>query len=117
MEPFFTINSKDISADIWKFNISLNKSHPVYAGHFPQRAVAPGVMLTQMIKNLIEGELQQELKMTSARNIKFLNMMLPETASSVDVDIEVKREEEILVNAIAKIKEDTYVKISACFVG
>ena len=116
MEPFYTINSKNISLETWNFNISLNANHPVYKGHFPQKAVAPGVMLTQMIKNLLEGELGRELKMSSARNIKFLNMMLPENAGNVDIQLTVKEEEEVIVSAVAKIKEDTYFKISACFV-
>lgn len=116
MDAFYTINSKDTSGEAWKFNVSLNEDHPVYKGHFPQKAVAPGVMLTQMIKNLIENELGRQLKMTSARNIKFLNMMLPETASDVDVEITVKEEDQVVVSALAKIKEDTYFKISACFV-
>jgi len=116
MEAFYTVNSKDISPESWNFNISLNENHPVYKGHFPQKAVAPGVMLTQMIKHLIEGELGRELKMSSARNIKFLNMMLPESAGSVDVQMTVKQEDEVIVSAVAKIKEDTYFKISACFV-
>ena len=36
------------------FHIELNKDHPVYAGHFPGVPIAPGVMLTQTIKELVE---------------------------------------------------------------
>ena len=42
-------------------------------------------------------------------------MMLPEEASSVDLILDVDREEEIKVKAEAKIGEDTYFKISATF--
>ncbi len=116
MDAFYTINSKDVSTETWQFNVSLNENHPVYKGHFPQKAVAPGVMLTQMIKNLVEGEMGRELKMSSARNIKFLNMMLPDSASNVDIEITVKEEDELAVNAQAKIQEEVYFKIAARFV-
>lgn len=116
MEEFYTVNSKNISPDQWNLNVSLNPEHSVYKGHFPQKGVAPGVMLTQMIKNIVEDELGKELKMSSARNIKFLNMMLPESAGSVDIQLQVKEEDQIVVSAVAKIGEDIYFKISACFV-
>lgn len=116
MEPFFTVKSKDIQEGQMNFNIALNPNHPVYEGHFPEKPVAPGVMLTQMVKNLLEGEYNRELKMTEARNIKFMNMMLPENAADVQVEIAVKEDEQISVNAKASIDEAVYFKISASFV-
>ncbi|MCG8573265.1 MAG: hypothetical protein MI810_00155 [Flavobacteriales bacterium] len=115
MDAFYTINTKEITGNNWNINLSLNADHPVYQGHFPEKAIAPGVMLTEMVKNIIEDEWQTKLKMKAARNIKFLNMMLPEEASSVDLILDVDREEEIKVKAEAKIGEDTYFKISATF--
>ena len=116
MEPFFTIHSKEIQEGQLNFNVALNPNHPVYKGHFPEKPVAPGVMLTQMVKNLLEIEYQRDLKMTEARNIKFMNMMLPEEASDVRVEITVKEDEKINVSARASIADAVYFKIAASFV-
>ncbi len=116
MEPFFTVKSKDIQEGQWNFNVALNPNHPVYKGHFPEKPVAPGVMRTEMVKNLLEMELDRKLKMDEARNIKFMNMMLPESADDVKVEIAVKEGEKISVNAKASIAEAVYFKISASFV-
>ncbi len=116
MTPFFEIRSKDIQPDVWKYTLSLNPNHPVYKGHFPQKPIAPGAMLTEMVKEIVEQELGRKLKMREAKNIKFLNMMLPENASDVQLDINVTTQDNITVKAEAKIKDDVYFKISAAFV-
>jgi 3-hydroxyacyl-[acyl-carrier-protein] dehydratase len=116
MIAFFEIKSKDIQAELWKFNLALNPNHPVYKGHFPQKPIAPGAMLTEMVKELVEQELGRKLKMKEAKNIKFLNMMLPENASDVQLDLNVTQQDFISVKAEAKIKDEVYFKISAAFV-
>lgn len=112
---FYTIKSKNTGEEQWQFNLSLNPQHPVYEGHFPQQAVAPGAMLTEMVKHIVENELGKTLRMTRARNIKFLNMLLPEKADNVDLEMSVAQEDEISVQAQAKIGEDIYFKISASY--
>jgi len=116
MAAFFTIKSKDIQADSWKFNLSLNPGHPVYQGHFPQKPIAPGAMLTEMVKEILEAEVGRKLKMKEAKNIKFLNMMLPENASDVQLDLNVSNENGLSVRGEAKINQEVYFKISASFV-
>lgn len=116
MEAFFTVKSKDIRDKQFIFNVALNPNHPVYQGHFPQKPVAPGVMLTGMIKRLLEMEYGRNLKLIEARNIKFLKMMLPEEADHVRIEINIKDEGKIGVKASASIEEAVYFKISASFV-
>jgi 3-hydroxyacyl-[acyl-carrier-protein] dehydratase len=113
MDQFFTINNKNITDEAWELNISLNPNHPVYQGHFPQKAVVPGVMQTEMIKHILEEELNKKLRMTEARNIKFLNLMLPEYASDLNLTMTVDQTEGIKVKAQAMIGEGIYFKISA----
>lgn len=116
MESFFTITSKNIQNEEWHVKVALNPNHPVYKGHFPERPVAPGVMLTEMVKNIVELEFNRELKMTEARNIKFMNMVLPEIAGDMNIQMTVKETENISVNATASIADSVYFKISASFV-
>jgi len=110
MTPFFIVNSKSISEESWDLNITLNTDHPVYEGHFPEKAIAPGVMLTEMVKHILEEEFAHKL-----RNIKFLNLMLPENASDLNLSMEVDQSDGIAIKAEAKIGEDIYFKISASY--
>lgn len=116
MSDFFHIDSKEINGEQWKVQLTLNHDHPVYKGHFPEKPVAPGVMLTQMIREILEDELGRELTMKKARNIKFLNMVLPENVTTMEVDLTVKQVEEVEVNAAASANGSIYFKISAAFV-
>lgn len=113
MDPFYQLQHKNIEGDHWSFNLSLNADHPVYEGHFPEKAVTPGVMMTEMVKHLIEDELGQKLRMTAARNIKFLNLILPENAKDMTLVMDLNRTEGIAVKAQATIGEAIYFKISA----
>ena len=120
MDEFYKINSKDILGDQWNFSISLNPNHPVYKGHFPQKAVVPGVMQTEMVKHILEAELGQTLRMVEARNIKFLNLMLPEDAGDLNLSMTVNQDEDlsgqdasVKVKAQAMIGEGVFFKISA----
>ncbi|MBN4071333.1 hypothetical protein JYT72_02365 [Crocinitomix catalasitica] len=120
MNSFFIVNSKNITDTVWDLNITLNADHPVYEGHFPEKAIAPGVMLCEMVKHILEEEFGHKLRMTAARNIKFLNLMLPENASDLNLNMEVDQSENlpagqagIKIKAEAKIGEDIYFKISA----
>jgi len=116
MIAFFEIKSKDIQVDLWRFKLALNPNHPVYLGHFPQKPIAPGAMLTEMVKEIVELEIGRKLKMTEAKNIKFLNMVLPENASNLELNLVVSQLEIIHVKAEAKINQEIYFKISATFV-
>jgi 3-hydroxyacyl-[acyl-carrier-protein] dehydratase len=116
MSDFFKIHDKKIEGENWTFRLALNATHPVYKGHFPQQAITPGAMLTEMIREIAEAEIGSKLKMVRARNIKFLNMMIPDKASDVALTMNVVKGDEISVQAEAKIGEDTYFKISSVYI-
>lgn len=116
MTPFYSIIDKSIDGEEWTVNVKLNASHPVYAGHFPENPVAPGVMLVNMIKDVVEKEKNKTLVLNNARNIKFLNMVTPEGSPELSLHFNISGEEEINCKVDAKYKEDSYFKISATFV-
>ena len=67
--------------------IKLNKDHSIFQGHFPGMPLVPGVCMTQIIKELLEGELGTPLFFTSGSNIKFLSIINPEKNSNLKVEI------------------------------
>lgn len=80
--------------------IRLNPLHEVYKGHFPQVPVAPGVVLVQIVKEILEEKLQVKLRLTEGDNIKFLALINPTENNEFHLDFSLKRAEEMLeVNA------------------
>ncbi len=109
-----TASSKDEKE--WVFNVALNTDHPVYKGHFPGQPVAPGVMLTAMIKELTEEISGKKLFLNEARSIKFLKFVDPNATPTLDVHIQCTDTDEG-VKIISRADHDgaTYFKLNASF--
>ncbi len=68
------LNAGDYKASA---DISLNPEHSIYQGHFPGTPVTPGVCQLQIIKEIISEIQGKALHLSSAKNIKFLNVLVP----------------------------------------
>lgn len=95
---FYTEVSSTFSEDATSFNsvIRLNPEHEVYKGHFPQIAIAPGVVLIQTIKEILMNKYQKELRLTEGDNVKFLALINPNETADFQIDFTVKKSEDIL---------------------
>ena len=73
-----------------KFNISIemNSKHKIYEGHFPGNPIAPGVCLTQMVKETLEYITKQKLTMVTGDNIKFTAILNPEVNGNVSMSLD-----------------------------
>lgn len=105
LTDFYYINNLNVSTLAIDANISLNTTHPVYEGHFPQKPIVPGVCQVQIIKQLVEKALNQTFLMSEAREIKFLNMILPNEINQLTCHIDYT------------INDDKSCKIAAQLVG
>lgn len=59
------------------FSVTLQPTHPIFEGHFPDRPIVPGVCILQICKELCEHIYDKELTITHVRNVKFLQMLTP----------------------------------------
>lgn len=94
LTDFFTELSSTYTSEKFsefKCHVRLNPGHPVYKGHFPQIPIAPGVCLTQMIKEILMEKFQIELLMNSGDNIKFLAMINPKETPELEISFTVKK--------------------------
>lgn len=57
--------------------IRLNPNHEVYKGHFPNQPVVPGVILLQIVREIIEHVLQAKLFMGKIIQVKYLIPITP----------------------------------------
>jgi 3-hydroxyacyl-[acyl-carrier-protein] dehydratase len=75
----FYNNEKTISSDHNKLitRIKLNKDHDIYNGHFPNNPITPGVIIIQIIKEILEEHLGCELFLREIINIKYVSPINP----------------------------------------
>jgi len=119
LDDFYSEINSDFSAEKpqnFKCLIRLNAEHPIYKGHFPQVPVAPGVCLTQIIKEILVNKFQKELTMTSAENIKFLAMINPRETPELELSFAVKTNENTLeISSNYTHNATTFVKFKGKF--
>ena len=75
----FYNNEKTISSDHNKLitRIKLNKDHDIYNGHFPNNPIIPGVIIIQIIKEILDG-----LDSTKTAERKALHKSIEQTATT-----------------------------------
>jgi len=96
-------------------DISLNKTHAIFEGHFPNIPIVPGVVLLQIVKETIEYSRKVSLFLTEAKSMKFLDFINPQEISDLTLEITYKSvsENSIHVQAVLKSKAATHFKLNA----
>jgi 3-hydroxyacyl-[acyl-carrier-protein] dehydratase len=97
--------------------VRINEAHSVFGAHFPGNPVIPGVCILQIATELLSRHVSQELIMTSAKNIKFVNKINPMEINELNFDFKISSVENtdkrVTINVSAGSK--VFVKISAVF--
>jgi 3-hydroxyacyl-[acyl-carrier-protein] dehydratase len=90
----FYNNEKTISSDHNKLitRIKLNKDHDIYNGHFPNNPITPGVIIIQIIKEILEEHLGCELFLREIINIKYVSPINPIINNSLLFEIYLQKE-------------------------
>lgn len=87
IRDLYTYQIEDHSDQTIEAIIAINKKSTVYEGHFPLRAITPGVCQVLMIKEILEGELGTELFLSGAKNIKFTAVHEPGKVKEINARI------------------------------
>jgi len=96
--------------------IQINTEHKIFQGHFPENPVVPGVMVLQIIKELLEKATEQNLMLTSASQIKYLVMIIPERNRNICFAIQIKPENnQLKTNCVVSNETVVYVKFNGLF--
>lgn len=116
LNKLYKINSIKDENNVIESSIEIDKTHPVFLGHFPGNPVVPGVCLIQMVKELLELTMKRSLKLSKASNIKFLAAWNPEIENIVKANINYTVSNELIsVSAKLQGKERTYISLKAEF--
>lgn len=70
--------------------IELNANHQIFAGHFPGNPIVPGVCLTQMVKEIVEGIVAKKLHLKKADSLKFTAIINPQINAILSANLTLK---------------------------
>jgi 3-hydroxyacyl-[acyl-carrier-protein] dehydratase len=76
-KDFFSIEQQEINANEASFLLNLLPDCPVYQGHFPEKAIAPGVCNIEMIKSCAEVVLNQPLFLSYIAQCRLTALVTP----------------------------------------
>lgn len=95
--------------------VRIDKSHPIFEGHFPGQPILPGVCMMQLIKELIESAEQSKYILATADNMKFLNVVDPTENDQISASIliEQRNEEGMKITASLFAGDVTFFKLKA----
>ncbi len=96
LNDFFTIQSKKKDPDKFhlKVKVQVNRDHAIFTGHFPEQPVVPGVVLIQMITEILSDSLQEELTLKELTRVKFLSLVDPAIHSTLEFELIIKKEDQ-----------------------
>jgi len=80
MNDFYNISDVQRAENSLTATISFNAAHAIFKGHFPTQPVVPGVCMMYVVKRILEQELSKKIHLETAAQVKFLQLITPETA-------------------------------------
>lgn len=109
----YNIIDKETVGEVTTYTITLIPSCIIYAAHFPEMPITPGVCQIQMIKELLEDFLNLTLMIAGVKNAKFVSVLTPESNLIKVFLSKIKQEDnQYKVQAVIADNNTTYAKLS-----
>lgn len=114
----YTINRTiETSETRVRLGMTLNPDHPIFIGHFPGFPITPGAAMVEMVKEQVSEYLGQGLRLVTAKQVKFLEMMAPDDTAELELGFELDRtcSPDIFVKAHIKDEYRTFMQFNGRF--
>lgn len=92
IKDFYTLNDLTVVENTATAQITINKNHEVFKGHFPGNPVTPGVCMMQIIKELTQQIVGKSLFMETSSNVKFMAIINPEINPDLVLTLDISEE-------------------------
>lgn len=92
VKDFYTIEQR--SEEDLNFTVKLNPDHAIFKGHFPGNPIMPGVMMMQIVKELVQSVVKKDLQMVKCSNVKFMNIINPEVHNVLNFQLSLTESED-----------------------
>lgn len=107
---FYTVESTSTEGNIHKLMVKIDPCHPIFAGHFPQQPVVPGVCTIQMVKECLSDLLGKKVRYTSIPTCKFISSIVP---SNELVELSIVTGSESTFNTVVSLNGAVVLKMKA----
>ena len=116
LNNFYELKSQESENNIFRANITLNKDHDIFQGHFPGNPVTPGVCMMQIVKDLAEKFTGSKLFLKTASNVKFMAIINPFETPDLLLELDINEKEgEIKVKNTTSFGETIALKLSVSY--
>lgn len=114
---FYKVIDVEVSEDKILLEFQLNASHDIFSGHFPDLPIVPGVCQVQILKECVTTYIDYRLRLTEARDIKFLNSINPSVTDTLQMEVSYTKLENgtVKCSAIIEDRERSYFKSRVIF--
>lgn len=114
---FFTFKIIEQSETEFSVSLKLDPQNKIYEGHFPGMPVTPGVCQVQMVNEVLNACLKSDYKLVKAIDIKFMNMIIPEKITELDLQLTIKGREEDTISLNTLMHKDgvKYLKMRSTY--
>ncbi|OEK09632.1 3-hydroxyacyl-ACP dehydratase [Flavivirga aquatica] len=117
LENLYKINNLEAIDNSITANITINKDHVIFKGHFPDNPVMPGVCMMQIIKEITESIVEKKLFTRSASNIKFMAIINPFITPKLELKLDISETDEgYKVKNISKFEDTVALKATTNFI-
>ncbi len=103
--------------NVIKATLHWNAEHAIFAGHFPDQPVVPGVCMMQLVQECLSGATGKQWQLSSASMIKFLHFIDPRVhqAVSLQVQLPAEQSESLKITASLFNESTVFFKYNAAY--
>ena len=83
LDNLFILQSIDNTDTGFTAKLRCNPEHPVYQAHFPGNPITPGACLLKTTGEVLQHKMGRPLYLKASKNIKYLNVLVPEEGKEV----------------------------------
>lgn len=77
MSDFYRLIAREQQEGQISATLLFNEKHELYAGHFPDNPITPGVVQLDIIKDILEKEMGWKVRLSELNRCKFLSPINP----------------------------------------
>lgn len=119
INSFFNITSVESSSETIVAKITLDASHIIFKGHFPNNPITPGVVQLQIVKEILEQVIGKKLQLKEVGRCKFLAILNPIEFPEILIRIDFQLEDgtyKVSAQGITIDESKTFFKFTAKYV-
>lgn len=116
LNDFFQIIDTKATPEKIISRIKLNPANKIFSGHFPNNPITPGVVLMQIVKEILEKFYNKELLLLKMPRCKFLKVLNPNEFPLLNIHINILVTENVIkADVFGEEKENIFFKLSATY--